>query len=220
MVACSAMRRVAVVLALLLALVGHGADATYIKVKQNNAKCFIEVIAANQVYMIIYKSPDQESLPMESEAQKYHVGLMFQVISNRGKVFEQRLDKEGRVAFTSPNNGEHRLCFSVEGHSLGHDFRVHMELITGLEHEDHSKLVTRETFSAMELKVRRMSDDIKRVQKEQEYMRGRDESMFRTSLSTNSRAQWLSVGQIAGMGAVTFGYCYYLRLYFTAKKLV
>ncbi|KAJ1474756.1 hypothetical protein T484DRAFT_1830984 [Baffinella frigidus] len=75
MVACSAMRRVAVVLALLLALVGHGADATYIKVKQNNAKCFIEVIAANQ-----------ESLPMESEAQKYHVGLMFQVISNRGKV--------------------------------------------------------------------------------------------------------------------------------------
>lgn len=49
MVACSAMRRVAVVLALLLALVGHGADATYIKVKQNNAKCFIEVIAANQV---------------------------------------------------------------------------------------------------------------------------------------------------------------------------
>ena len=43
------MRIVSAVLALLLALVGNGADAYFIKVKQNNAKCFIEVIVANQV---------------------------------------------------------------------------------------------------------------------------------------------------------------------------
>jgi hypothetical protein len=152
---------------LLLSLAGNSVDALYVKVKQNNPKCFIEVIVANQVYMVHYKSPDQEPLPIEAEAQKYHVGLKFEVISNRGKVFEQRLDKEGRVAFTSPNNGEHRLCFNVEGHSLGQDFRVHMELVTALEKEDHSRMVTRETFSSMELKVRRIADDIKRVQTEQ-----------------------------------------------------
>jgi len=44
------MRAVSAVLALLLALVGNGADAFYTKVKQNNAKCFIEVIVSNQVH--------------------------------------------------------------------------------------------------------------------------------------------------------------------------
>jgi hypothetical protein len=42
-----------------------------------------------------------------------------------------------------------------------------MELVTALEKEDHSRMVTRETFSSMELKVRRIADDIKRVQTEQ-----------------------------------------------------
>ena len=53
--------------------------------------------------------------------------VYMQVVNHKGKVYDHRLDTKGRLSFASPHNGEHRLCFSVEGSSLGQDFRVHVD---------------------------------------------------------------------------------------------
>jgi hypothetical protein len=86
------------------------ATAVFVKVKQLETKCFIEMIR-HDIVLVHYKSPDQAELPHDPEAQKQHVGLNLQVFSDKGKVFEGRTEQQGRFAFTTLAHGEHRLCF-------------------------------------------------------------------------------------------------------------
>jgi len=62
-----------------------GSEAVYTKVKQGQQKCFIELLHANRVVVVKYESPDQAPLPHDSESQKGHVGVLFQVCSSRGR---------------------------------------------------------------------------------------------------------------------------------------
>ena len=54
-------------------------QAVYTKVKEGQQKCFIELLHANHVVVLKYESPDQAPLPHEPEAQRGHVGILFQV---------------------------------------------------------------------------------------------------------------------------------------------
>jgi hypothetical protein len=86
------------------------ATAVFVKIKQHETKCFIEMIR-HDIVLVHYKSPDQAELPHDPEAQKQHVGLSLEVFSEKGKVFEGRTEQQGRFAFTTLAHGEHRLCF-------------------------------------------------------------------------------------------------------------
>ena len=95
---------------LLCILTNHGISCVYVKIRQHEPKCFIEMIR-HDIVLVHYKSPDQGELPHDSEAQAKHVGPYLEVFSERGKVFEGRTEQNGRFAFTTLENGEHRLCF-------------------------------------------------------------------------------------------------------------
>eukprot|EP00286_Rhodomonas_abbreviata_P020823 CAMPEP_0181296626 /NCGR_PEP_ID=MMETSP1101-20121128/4805_1 /TAXON_ID=46948 /ORGANISM="Rhodomonas abbreviata, Strain Caron Lab Isolate" /LENGTH=200 /DNA_ID=CAMNT_0023401505 /DNA_START=90 /DNA_END=689 /DNA_ORIENTATION=+ len=175
-------------------------EAVYIKLMQGQTRCFIEMMQPNEVMMVKYKSPDQADLPREPERQLYHVGPRLMVSSKGGQEILSRLtDREGRFAFTTHEHGEHRFCWSIEGHSLGQNFRVHFEIGGGVPEENYNDLAKREHLGTMELQVRKLSDVIRKVQKEQEYFKLREERFKATAESTNFRAQWLSVTQIAVM---------------------
>mmetsp|Transcript_32857 Transcript_32857/g.82888 ORF Transcript_32857/g.82888 Transcript_32857/m.82888 type:complete len:221 (+) Transcript_32857:177-839(+) len=150
----------------LLAVFCSGADALFTKVKQNHPKCFIEELHKDEVVIVHYKSPDQSPLPAEAEQQKYHVGVNLEVTQGATKVFEGRTDVEGRFAFTALQ-GEHHLCLSVEGQSLGQDFRIHLEIKVGLNDVDYEKVAKKEHLSSLELQVRKLKDDVNRVRKPQ-----------------------------------------------------
>jgi hypothetical protein len=146
------------------------ATAVFVKVKQHETKCFIEMIR-HDIVLVHYKSPDQAELPHDPEAQKQHVGLNLEVFSEKGKVFEGRTEQQGRFAFTTLAHGEHRLCFrfrslssaecdlgsfvyylflcSVAGQSLGQDFRLHIDINQGLPYIDYDALAKKNHLSAM-----------------------------------------------------------------------
>lgn len=174
----------------------------------------------HDIVLVHYKSPDQGELPHEQEAQAKHVGPHLEVFSDKGKVFEGRTEQSGRFAFTTLENGEHRLCFSVVGQSLGQDFRLHVEITQGLPYIDYDALAKKNHLSAMELKVRKLKDEIERVSNEQNYFREREHRFRQTTDSTNFRAKWLSIFQIGGMLLVTSIQLGYLRNYFLSKKIV
>uniref|UniRef100_A0A7S0W9Z1 GOLD domain-containing protein n=1 Tax=Hemiselmis tepida TaxID=464990 RepID=A0A7S0W9Z1_9CRYP len=203
----------------LLAVLLCEADALFTKVKQNHPKCFIEELHKDEVVIVHYKSPDQSPLPHEAEQQKFHVGVKLEVTQGATKVFEGRTDVEGRFAFTALQ-GEHHLCFSVEGQSLGQDFRIHLEVKVGLNDVDYEKVAKKEHLSSLELQVRKIRDDVHRVTSEQSYFRNREERSKRTADSTYFRAMWFSLCQILAMLGVSGIYLLYLRSYFKAKKLV
>jgi hypothetical protein len=78
----------------------------------------------------------------------------------------------------------------------------------------------KEHLSSLELKVRKIRDDVRRVTQEQSYFRNREERSKRTADSTYFRAMWFSLVQILAMLGVTGVYLLYLRNYFILKKLV
>jgi hypothetical protein len=83
----------------------HG-GAVLPKVKMGNSKCFIEVMHANEPMVVVYDIPDQAPLPLESEQQRNHVGIRFQAVNHKGKVFDARLNDKGRLSFVSHDSGE------------------------------------------------------------------------------------------------------------------
>jgi len=95
--------------------------------------------------------------------------------------------QEGRFAFTALQ-GEHHLCLSVEGQSLGQDFRIHLEIKVGLNDVDYEKVAKKEHLSSLELQVRKLKDDVNRVTSEQSYFRNREERSKKTADSTYFRA--------------------------------
>ena len=72
----------AVCVGVLLLVAAPLGEAVYTKVKEGQQKCFIELLHANHVVVLKYESPDQAPLPQEPEAQKGHVGILFQVHSH------------------------------------------------------------------------------------------------------------------------------------------
>jgi len=202
-----------------LLLCSSVADAVFIKMKQGEQRCFIEELHKDEIVIVHYKSPDQSPLPQQAEQEKYHVGLRLEVWQGTNNVFEGRTDVEGRFAFTALQ-GEHHLCWTVAGQSLGQDFRIHVEVKVGLEEVDYEKVAKKDHLSAMELKVRKLRDEVARIRSEQSYLRNREERSQKTSDSTYFRVFWLSVFQIVGMAGVTSLNLYYLRSYFISKKVV
>mmetsp|Transcript_81225 Transcript_81225/g.218441 ORF Transcript_81225/g.218441 Transcript_81225/m.218441 type:complete len:168 (-) Transcript_81225:1030-1533(-) len=137
-------------------------SAVHVKIRQSEPKCFLEIIR-HDIVLVNYKSPDQGPLPPDPADQKNHVGLNLEVYSEKGKVFEGRTEQEGRFAFTTLGHGEHRLCFSVAGQSLGQDFRLNIDITQGLPYIDYEALAKKNHLSSMELKVRKINDEIERV---------------------------------------------------------
>jgi hypothetical protein len=150
----------------------------------------------------------QASLPGPSPLTRGGV----KVVNHRGKVYDNRLDQKGRLSFVSPNNGEHRLCFSVEGNSLGQDFRVHVAIEQHLKEENHDHIVKREHLSGMDLRIRQLSDTLNNIKEEQSYFKARELRFFSTTESTNARSQWCSIFQILGMALVTGFNIFYLQV--------
>ena len=62
---------------------------------------------------------------------------------------------------------------SVEGHSLGQEFRVHLEVEKALKESEADDVVKRSELSAMETKVRDIGVRIDRVKSDQTYLRNR-----------------------------------------------
>mmetsp|Transcript_510 Transcript_510/g.1085 ORF Transcript_510/g.1085 Transcript_510/m.1085 type:complete len:224 (+) Transcript_510:38-709(+) len=196
-------------------------SAMFFKLKQGQQRCFIEVFRKHEVVVVHYRSPDQNDLPREPEKIPYHVGPKLVVKESTGKaIFDGRTESSGRFAFTARQDIEHSLCWSLEGHSLGQEFRVHLEIQQGIEAENVNDIAKVEHLGAMELKVRKLGDDIKRIKKEQNYMRQREIRFKATVDSTNFRSQWCSVVQILAMFLVTALHLCYLAHFFVKKKIV
>ena len=181
--------RVLAIVVLLATLALPRGEALYTKIKHGTQKCFVELMHANEVTVINYKSPDQAPLPQDAESQKGHVGVKMIVVNQRGAVYDARLDNQGRLSFVTQDSGEHRVCFSVEGQSYGQDFRVHVHIEHMLKAENHDNIIKREHLSGMDLRVRQLQDEIEEIKQEQGYFRSREDRFFQTTQSTNTRSQ-------------------------------
>ena len=72
----------------------------------------------------------------------------------------------------------------------------------------------------LETEIRRLTDKVRDIIREQAYQREREVQFRKTSESTQARVQWWSVGQTVVMVASALFSVLHLRAYFKHKKLL
>jgi hypothetical protein len=107
---------------------------------------------------------------------------------------------------SSPDNSADRL--------------VELIVHSGVEAQDYSAIAKKEHLKPLELELRRIEDTVEMIQKDFEYMREREAVMRDTNESTFTRVSYLSLFSVGCLIALALWQLFYLKRYFTRKKLL
>jgi hypothetical protein len=91
---------------------------------------------------------------------------------------------------------------------------------SGVEAQDYSAIAKKEHLKPLELELRRIEDTVEMIQKDFEYMREREAVMRDTNESTFTRVSYLSLFSVGCLIALALWQLFYLKRYFTRKKLL
>ena len=130
---------------------------------------------------------------------------------------------EGKFGFTTAVAGEYTYC--VQDDYAGDvdnsaDRLVELIVHSGVEAQDYSAIAKKEHLKPLELELRRIEDTVEMIQKDFEYMREREAVMRDTNESTFARVSYLSLFSICCLIALALWQLFYLKRYFTRKKLL
>jgi hypothetical protein len=122
-----------------------------------------------------------------------------QEVENSHTVVSTRGPSDGRFTFTSHDAGDHSICVSTNYSSswfgpTAH-IRLHLDIVVGSTkpNADHD----RSHVSVLASKLRDLNIKIEDIRREQQYQREREADFRNLSETTNTRAVWYSMAQIA-----------------------
>lgn len=194
-----------------------GGHSLYWLLNANQEKCFLEEIPSETLVVVTYKSLDHDQLAEGN-------GLFTMIRDPFDNVVsEQALtENEGRIAFTSEHQGDHRICFGLQMESTQNLAEMKMEIhIDSGEHaHDYDKLARVEHLSTIEVELRRLNDKIRAIRNEQQYQKQREEEFRNTSENTNRKVITWSMLQTLVLVACGVFQIWHLKNFFTTKKLV
>ena len=122
-----------------------------------------------------------------------------QEVENGHTVVSTRGPSDGRFTFTSHDAGDHSICVSTNYSSswfgpTAH-IRLYLDIVVGSTkpNADHD----RSHVSVLASKLRDLNIKLEDIRREQQYQREREADFRNLSETTNSRAVWYSMVQIA-----------------------
>jgi tRNA(Phe) wybutosine-synthesizing methylase Tyw3 len=151
------------------------------------------------------------------------IGMHVEVKNPQNKVILSRLySNEGRFLVTTQDSGEHTICVSTNSTRWfgGNLLRVHLAISIGDHAVDYTQVAAKEKLTELQLRVRRLLDQVEQIGKEQAYQRVREENFRELSDSTNSRVLWWSLAQSVILIVMGLWQMRHLKGFFEAKKLV
>merc|ERR1719333_1048845 len=177
---------------LCLAQLFHGAAAFYFVFQEGHRKCFIEDMPESTLMVGHYQSLDFDSLGTRK--------VTVSVLNPQGRqIAYQTLEKEGRIAFTSEKEGNHRICIvvgKVSNRGTGAEFRLELGFDTGEYGQDWDRFARQEHLSSIEIEINRLVDRVYSIRIAQAYMKKREEEWRGMSEATNTRVTWWSLAQL------------------------
>ncbi len=122
-----------------------------------------------------------------------------QEVESGHSVVSTRGPPDGRFTFTSHDAGDHSICLSTNYSStwfgpIAH-IRLYLDIVVGSTkpNADHD----RSHVSVLASRLRDLNIKIEDIRREQQYQRERESDFRDLSETTNSRAVWYSIAQIA-----------------------
>jgi len=212
----------------------------YVVMKEGEARCFRVEVPQDVLIVGDFKSepltnewqlgssrPVQAGEPSQAEMYNQKIGslqLDVEVKDPFNNVVHKRAyNPTSRFALTSPVGGEYGVCFKTTSSSWwGTQLRWKMEITihTGAEATDYADVAKKEHLDNLQLSVRRLFDRAQGVRSEMAYQKEREKVFRNTSESTNSRAAWWSVIQVAIVVITAFLQMQHLKSFFRKKKLI
>lgn len=196
------------------------AAGVYFYVVEGQNRCFLEEVPAETLIVGSYRSPDVVRFGSPGFTG---VGLRVSVAEPSGApVLSKELDAEGKFALTTAVGGEFSICFaanSTRWFGSPARFRLDLSLDVGEGALNYEEIAKKEHLTEIETEVRRLSDKVRDIIREQAYQREREVVFRKTSEATRARLAGWSVFQTCVMvGSAVFS-VYHLRSWFARKKI-
>jgi len=128
-----------------------------------------------------------------------------------GLIFESSVQ-----VFTAARPGAHEFCFS---NAMARwtpkiiSFELKVDLDAGKK-----DLLSKNSLDPIEQTINRIRDSLDQIQKDQKYLRIREQKHRDTAESTNSRVLWFSIFESSILLGLTLGQVFYLRKVFDTKR--
>jgi len=197
-------------------------NALHFYLDANEKRCFIEELPTDTVVEGHYRA-----LEWNEQEQVYGIndelGILVQVteVEDSHTVVSTRGPSDGRFTFTSHDAGDHSICVSTNYSSTWFGptahIRLHLDIVVGSTkpNADHD----RSHVSVLASKLRDLNIKIEDIRREQQYQREREADFRNLSETTNTRAVWYSMAQIAVLVLTCAWQLRHLRRFFEDRKM-
>ncbi|KAG6604516.1 transmembrane emp24 domain-containing protein 4 [Phytophthora cinnamomi] len=207
---------------LLLAGALGATRALYFNVVEENHRCFLVDVPAQTAIRAEYDSPDTTDV-MKTVMEFYapdpsHGGDEHTLVKS------ETTSQKGSVSFTAQQNGVHWVCVSLDSsnYALPDDasMRFALKLKMGTSHEEYQNLAKKNQMDDLHLEIMKLRDRVSAIQRNQDYAKEKSLTLQSSIESSNQRATWVSLLQIAILLVTGFYQAKHLQAYFHKKKLV
>ncbi|KAF8498725.1 emp24/gp25L/p24 family/GOLD-domain-containing protein [Russula emetica] len=197
-------------------------DALHFYLDANEKRCFIEELPTDTVVEGHYRA-----MEWSEQGNVYSIneqlGILVEVteVESGHEVVSTRGPPDGRFTFTSHDAGDHSICLSTNYSSswfgpIAH-IRLYLDIVVGSTkpNADHD----RSHVSVLASRLRDLNIKIEDIRREQQYQREREADFRNLSETTNSRAVWYSIAQIAVLLSTCAWQLRHLRRFFEDRKM-
>jgi len=134
------------------------------------------------------------------------------------EVIYSGLQFEGsQYSFTASMSGLHEVCWNNEM-SRWTAKVVQFDVTVGEEPDDESNYITHSSLNPMEDSISRLEHLLDNIQRDQFYLRVREQRHRDTAESTNGRVLYYSIFESFVLISISLGQVYYLRKVFETKR--
>ena len=174
----------------------------YFYVPQQNHFCFTESLSSQLLCLIELSSPQKLSL---------------QVIDPDNYLLYGQSLENHRYSFTALNDGIYKLCL-INPHT--DVVRINMSVKTGVNAKDYSNIASVNDFKDIELKMRKLEDQVIDIHKKIQFLREREEELRLTNATIHNRVIGYSICTVLMLLCLALIQILYLKRYFKSKKMI
>lgn len=200
-------RQLAAAISLVVLLYASAASAFSFNVDATTEECFYEDVQVGQTIGIMFQVTQGGFLDID---------IQLKAPDNR-IVYNAEKQTEGKYSFVAHVDGEYSFCFSNRMSTLTP--KVVSFVVTLGDEPSQPKGPRPADLNPLESVVQILSEGVRAMYGDQEYMKMREKVHRNTNESTNSRVIWWSFFEVASLAALSLWEIYYVKRLFEIKRV-
>eukprot|EP00803_Ostreobium_quekettii_P009053 evm.model.scf_1646.4 EVM.evm.TU.scf_1646.4 scf_1646:32298-36220(-) len=176
-------------------------------------KCVMEEIPANVLVVAEYQAFNKK------ERSKL-VTVTTQLEGPKGDLLFNQKDTSGQFTFTTKESGEYKACFTAADPKGAQNTKLRMNWKMGVEAMNWDSVAKKENLDSLSVEMRKIDATVKSIKDQILHMRQGEEEMRNLNEATNARVAYFSVGLVIVCIALAAWQLWYLKNFFTRKKIL